>query len=404
MNNSKRISGSSGEGCSDEMLAAVMTAAARREGFGNGPNAASATAESDVQSIPAFSLAGASAKAAGTGNNTSESNFAGANACTEEVPVLPDQQRQQRQNGGRQSSMFFSEIHQRAQQQQQRRQLQELRLRAVIRNSNPLLPFAQPLVNPMAFHLAQLEMLRLRSLLSILPPGIASAGGNGPPNSTPAAEDTTGNYLQSLQHNQARAAAPVGVGRTQLPYFFTDSYPLGNSAATSTTSSLLQGLGGAAAQATPFNPNAVMLNDPAATSGLNIGVQYQRQRGQIASNAEFMGPDVPPNRVLKLPPIQEGDTVHCSLRLVVPLGIEEDANFLSERQVYIRGELIEVIRASHAEVLVRSSSKSIGYQQVGIRCRYCAHLQPGSRAIRASAFPSSIRQVRTLTITTVSSP
>lgn len=94
-----------------------------------------------------------------------------------------------------------------------------------------------------------------------------------------------------------------------------------------------------------------------------------------------------------LPPVEEGNTPHYSQRVIVPLGMEEDANWLSERQCFIRSELLEVVRASHEEVLVRSSSKSIAYQQVGIRCRYCAHLQAGSRAIRASAFPSSIRQM-----------
>lgn len=94
-----------------------------------------------------------------------------------------------------------------------------------------------------------------------------------------------------------------------------------------------------------------------------------------------------------LPPIEEGNTPHYSQRVIVPLGMEEDPNWLSERQCFIRSELLEVVRASHEEVLVRSSSKSIAYQQVGIRCRYCAHLPAGSRAIRASAFPSSIRQM-----------
>ena len=125
--------------------------------------------------------------------------------------------------------------------------------------------------------------------------------------------------------------------------------------------------------------------DSSGTTG--CAAATQRQHGS--------GRDSPlhPNRVLQLPPVEEGETPHFSKRLIVPLGIEEDANFLSERQVFIRSELLEVVRASHEEVLVRSSSKSIAYQQVGIRCRYCAHLQPGSRAIRASAFPSSIPQM-----------
>lgn len=51
---------------------------------------------------------------------------------------------------------------------------------------------------------------------------------------------------------------------------------------------------------------------------------------------------------------------------------------------------MEVVKASQFDVMVRSTSKSILPNQVGVRCRFCAHLPPGSRTSRSSAFPSSI--------------
>lgn len=106
--------------------------------------------------------------------------------------------------------------------------------------------------------------------------------------------------------------------------------------------------------------------------------------------------------VLPLPPvIEEGAAAHYSQRAHIPLGIDEDNNWLTEFQCFIRFDLIEVVQASrHADQSNGASggNKNNGnggetFQQVGVRCRYCAHLHPGQRASRSSAFPSSIRQL-----------
>ena len=91
---------------------------------------------------------------------------------------------------------------------------------------------------------------------------------------------------------------------------------------------------------------------------------------------------------IQLPPIEEGNTPHFKDRTYVPLAIDEDSLWLSERQCFIRAEILEVVRASKQEVQMRSSSKTITLRQVGIRCRFCAHVHPSGRAIRASAYPS----------------
>lgn len=87
----------------------------------------------------------------------------------------------------------------------------------------------------------------------------------------------------------------------------------------------------------------------------------------------------------------EGKIQPYTERPVFSLGISEDPNWLSEFHCFVRSELVEVFRASHDDVTSRNNS--ISYQQVGIRCRFCAHLPPSSRSGRSSAYPSSIRQI-----------
>jgi hypothetical protein len=95
--------------------------------------------------------------------------------------------------------------------------------------------------------------------------------------------------------------------------------------------------------------------------------------------------------VLELPPSEEGPIDSYAGRSFFPLGIEEDPNWLSEFHCYVRSDLVEVFRASYNDVKARNNS--IAYQQVGVRCRFCAHMSPSARAGRSSAFPSSLRQM-----------
>lgn len=99
----------------------------------------------------------------------------------------------------------------------------------------------------------------------------------------------------------------------------------------------------------------------------------------------------PHQRLLELPPCEEGHIDSHFGRAFFPLGIEEDPNWLSEFHCYVRSDLVEVFRASRDDAKARNNS--IAYQQVGIRCRFCAHMPTSARAGRASAFPSSVRQI-----------
>lgn len=84
---------------------------------------------------------------------------------------------------------------------------------------------------------------------------------------------------------------------------------------------------------------------------------------------------------------------HFSNRVCIDVSIDQDPNWLSELQCYVRKNLLEVCWASREDVAVRNASKKVSLDQVGIRCRYCAHKPPGSRAQRSSAFPSTIPQL-----------
>lgn len=94
---------------------------------------------------------------------------------------------------------------------------------------------------------------------------------------------------------------------------------------------------------------------------------------------------------IRLPPCDEGLVRPFTEREKFPLGVDEDPNWLSEFHCFVRSELVEICRASHDDCKSRNNATS--YQQVGIRCRFCAHRPPTGRGCRSSAYPSSIRQI-----------
>ena len=66
-------------------------------------------------------------------------------------------------------------------------------------------------------------------------------------------------------------------------------------------------------------------------------------------------------------------------RPYMPLSSPEDKQYLSPRQCYLRKVFIEVFKADESHVLRRRSSKVL-LNQIGFRCRFCAHLDPKVRA------------------------
>ena len=85
--------------------------------------------------------------------------------------------------------------------------------------------------------------------------------------------------------------------------------------------------------------------------------------------------------------------LHYTKRTIIPLGTEDDQIWLSEFLCFLRAECVEVFRASKADVRYRKNSKKIKNNQVGIRCRFCAHLPHQARGSRSSSYPSSISRI-----------
>jgi hypothetical protein len=75
------------------------------------------------------------------------------------------------------------------------------------------------------------------------------------------------------------------------------------------------------------------------------------------------------------------------------LGVEEDNSRLSSFLCFVRSECIEVFSASRQDMIERMKSKKVQIGQVGIRCKFCAHLQATDRAGRSSSFPTKLEGI-----------
>mmetsp|Transcript_24036 Transcript_24036/g.66618 ORF Transcript_24036/g.66618 Transcript_24036/m.66618 type:complete len:540 (-) Transcript_24036:422-2041(-) len=84
---------------------------------------------------------------------------------------------------------------------------------------------------------------------------------------------------------------------------------------------------------------------------------------------------------------------HPQKRLLLAMATDQDS--LSDRQCYVRSEMVEIFAASEKDVSARHSkgAQKLTQGQVGIRCVHCAHLRPRDRAERAVCYPSSISRI-----------
>jgi len=82
-----------------------------------------------------------------------------------------------------------------------------------------------------------------------------------------------------------------------------------------------------------------------------------------------------------------------SSREIMNLASEGDSIWLSNFLCFLREHCCEVFTATKKDVQERRKSKQINLNQVGIRCRFCAH-QPHSRRIgRSSCYPTSVERI-----------
>lgn len=135
----------------------------------------------------------------------------------------------------------------------------------------------------------------------------------------------------------------------------------------------------------PVDVNSVLrqLSWPHPTGNVSQGGDGFLSSNLAQSNPGFAG--------VELPPCEEGVLAPSTERQIFPLGIDEDPNWLSEFHCFVRSELVEICRASHDDCKSRNNATS--YHQVGIRCRFCAHMAVAGRGCRSSAFSSSLRQI-----------
>lgn len=77
------------------------------------------------------------------------------------------------------------------------------------------------------------------------------------------------------------------------------------------------------------------------------------------------------------------------------LALPADKDSLSDRQCYVRSEMVEIFAATEKDVSARHSkgAQKLVLGQVGIRCVHCSHLRPRDRAERAVCYPSSISRI-----------
>jgi len=77
------------------------------------------------------------------------------------------------------------------------------------------------------------------------------------------------------------------------------------------------------------------------------------------------------------------------------LALPSDSESLSDRQCFVRSEMVEIFAATEKDVAARHSkgAQKLVMGQVGIRCVHCSHIRPRDRAERAVCYPSSISRI-----------
>lgn len=78
---------------------------------------------------------------------------------------------------------------------------------------------------------------------------------------------------------------------------------------------------------------------------------------------------------------------HFKTRPITSLSTSNDSKRLSEFNCFLRSECLEIFVANAEDMKVRRESHEINMNQVGVRCRFCAHIEHTKRRKRSTAFP-----------------
>jgi|AntRauTorckE5430_2_1112549.scaffolds.fasta_scaffold03499_3 hypothetical protein len=182
------------------------------------------------------------------------------------------------------------------------------------------------------------------------------------------------------------------------------------------------------------NTNGDLVSNPAARLGIYGTAEYQLLTDPCHADDNYFTQDVAnpstlsyyyqtmqsqdnnnndgPNMPIGKPPFQEFqqcDTVgvpshddtapdqseveHFSSRKILTLEVDGDSVWLSHFLCFLRKNCCEVFIADKKDVNERRTSKKIKVNQVGIRCRFCAHQPRSERAGRSSCYPSSVARI-----------
>jgi type II secretory pathway pseudopilin PulG len=156
----------------------------------------------------------------------------------------------------------------------------------------------------------------------------------------------------------------------------------------------------------PCHPDDNYFTQGVATNPSTLSY-YQTMQSQDNNNND--GPNMPIGKP-PFPEFQQRDTVgvpshdddtapdqseveHFSSRKILTLEVDGDSVWLSHFLCFLRRNCCEVFIANKKDVNERRTSKKIKVNQVGIRCRFCAHQPRSERAGRSSCYPSSVARI-----------
>lgn len=82
---------------------------------------------------------------------------------------------------------------------------------------------------------------------------------------------------------------------------------------------------------------------------------------------------------------------HYTERHIIPLSDPQDDQVLSEFLTFVRADCLEIFDSSNEGQSLSMAAQSLS--QVGVRCRFCAHIGRRSRAPRSQSFPSTLSRI-----------
>ena len=256
---------------------------------------------------------------------------------------------------------------------------------------------------------------------------VSSAGGGGPALSSAIREAYILNRIRQLNALQVERNSIVGGryllnnldyyrgagarGPPSAPHFSSPCLTRGGTTTSPTSPVLSSTIDLSSGMIPPSSSNPVVGAHVHGGPHANLDIRFAGGGGdrprfqlpvqqQVVFPATVAGPRggrsrTPPHRTAASVAKNYSRPKHYLCRPVMPLTVESDEAWLSPFLCFIRKECLEVFEAEQCDVYERKTSKQVVLHQVGVRCRFCAHLEHGEREQRSSMFPSKIDGIYT---------